>query len=140
MTKSIRRNKTFKTKKSRKNKKNLKLKGGASRGRATTDVFDLKTKIEAVFEHLLANHTINPQSESSFILNKEDVNGLLGYLFPNGTKGNTSQKKLYENLQKLTNIHDANLEYKYILKYPTQESEDVEVEYVAGFGDDEDEY
>jgi hypothetical protein len=68
MTKSIRRNQTFKSRKSRKNKKNLKLKGGSN------DI-SYKSKIISFLKNLVSNCN----NSEVVILNKEDLQGLITY-------------------------------------------------------------
>ena len=97
MTKSIRRNKTFKTKKSRKNKKNLKLKGGGS-----------EEIIRAFFKSLGGGCNTN-----TFILNEEDIKGIIQY-FKQQTRlrrsGYNSSDNISTNLMtKLDNLYNQAL-------------------------------
>jgi hypothetical protein len=72
MTKSIRRNKTFKTKKSRKNKNKSNLKGGRDISRVSHPT------VNPVQHLLLGAESCNGQN--ALVLNIEDINGLLLYL------------------------------------------------------------
>ena len=135
MTKSIRRNKTFKTKKSRKNKNKSNLKGGSHGGRRGETVYGSSSTntngrgvtTDNPVKHLLQG-TESCGSPNALVLNIKDIRSLHDYYPTNSA--------MRAKLNALITVRNPNSCNTYIINsgFFDQEEEEEEEEEEEGFG------